>query len=190
VYSSWKVGLFFYFYSLFFLNTIRENKHSVAGSLAGYTYPQTGELSMGQVAFDTQEFVETLENAGLPKDQARAISIAVRKSHEVADVATRRDLEDARKDLTAQITEVKKDLSAEIAEARKDTAAQFDKTDAKIAEVRKDLSAEMNLKFERTDAQVALLRKDIESLTNKLVIKMASIMVGVMGVATAIIKLF
>lgn len=32
---------------------------------------------MGQVAFDTQEFVETLENAGLPKDQARAISIAV-----------------------------------------------------------------------------------------------------------------
>lgn len=36
---------------------------------------------MGQVAFDTQEFVETLENAGLPKDQARAISIAVRKSH-------------------------------------------------------------------------------------------------------------
>ncbi len=26
---------------------------------------------MGQVAFDTQEFVETLENAGLPKEQAR-----------------------------------------------------------------------------------------------------------------------
>ncbi|WP_215231405.1 CCDC90 family protein [Neisseria gonorrhoeae] len=52
---------------------------------------------MGQVAFDTKEFVETLENAGLPKEQAKAISIAVRKSHEVADVATKRDLEDVRK---------------------------------------------------------------------------------------------
>lgn len=152
---------------------------------------------MGQVAFDTQEFVETLENAGLPKDQARAISIAVRKSHEVADVATRRDLEDARKDLTAQMTEVKKDM-----------AAQFEKTDAKIAEVRKDLAfdiadarkeaaaradrtdAQMLARFEKADAQVALLRKDVESLTNKMIIKMASIMVGAIGVATAIIKLF
>lgn len=54
---------------------------------AGYTSSKQEKLHMGQVAFDTQEFVETLENAGLPKDQARAISIAVRKSHEVADVA-------------------------------------------------------------------------------------------------------
>ncbi|WP_440867873.1 DUF1640 domain-containing protein [Symbiopectobacterium purcellii] len=148
---------------------------------------------MGQVAFDTQEFVETLENAGLPKDQARAISIAVRKSHEVADVATRRDLEDAKKDIGArfdkvdarfekvdtQIAEVKKDLSAKIAEARKDLA--FD-----IADARKEAAA----RADRTDAQIALMHKDIESLTNKLVIKMASIMVGVIGVATAIIKLF
>ncbi|MGL9724747.1 coiled-coil domain-containing protein [Sodalis sp. (in: enterobacteria)] len=122
---------------------------------------------MGQVAFDTQEFVETLENAGLPKDQARAISIAVRKSHEVADVATRRDLEDTRKDLTAQIAEVKRD----VAEVRKDLA--FD-----IADARKEAAADM-----------ALLRKDVESLTNKMIIKMASIMVGAIGVATAIIKL-
>ncbi|WP_074013889.1 DUF1640 domain-containing protein, partial [Candidatus Sodalis sp. SoCistrobi] len=186
----------------------------------------------GQVAFDTQEFVETLENAGLPKDQARAISIAVRKSHEVADVATRRDLEDARKDIDAgfqkgiarfekheaqmqsrfekvdnQITEVKKDLSAEIAEvckntaarfekvdaqiaeARKDTAAQFEKTDAKIAEVRKDLAFDIADARKEAAADMALLRKDVESLTNKMIIKMASIMVGAIGVATAIIKL-
>ncbi|CAK8740691.1 hypothetical protein SODG_004168 [Sodalis praecaptivus] len=154
---------------------------------------------MGQVAFDTQEFVETLENAGLPKDQARAISIAVRKSHEVADVATKADIVEVKHDIA--------EVNRNIADVRKDTAAQFEKTDAKIAEVRKDLSAEMNLRFERTDAQIAdtrkeaaaradrtdakieLLHKDIESLTNKLVIKMASIMVGAIGVATAIIKL-
>ena len=129
---------------------------------------------MGQVAFDTQEFVETLENAGLPKDQARAISIAVRKSHEVADVATRRDLEDAKKDLTTQIAEVKRD----VAEVRKDLA--FD-----IADARKEAAA----RADRTDAKIELLRKDVESLTNKMIIKMASIMVGAIGVATAIIKL-
>ncbi|CAK8737399.1 hypothetical protein SODG_007497 [Sodalis praecaptivus] len=72
---------------------------------------------MGQVAFDTQEFVETLEKSGLKKEQAKAISIAVRKSHEVADVATKadianvkRDLDDVRKDLTFQITDVRKDM--------------------------------------------------------------------------------
>ncbi|ACQ67318.1 DUF1640 domain-containing protein [Candidatus Williamhamiltonella defendens] len=78
---------------------------------------------MGQVAFDTQEFVETLENAGLPKEQARAISIAVRKSHEVADVATKTDIAEVKRDLE----DMRKDLSAEIAEVRKDMENRFDK---------------------------------------------------------------
>uniref|UniRef100_UPI0025C1EF9E DUF1640 domain-containing protein n=1 Tax=Candidatus Symbiopectobacterium sp. TaxID=2816440 RepID=UPI0025C1EF9E len=92
---------------------------------------------MGQVAFDTQEFVETLENAGLPKDQAKAISLVVRKSHEVADLATKRDLDDVRKDLSADIAEVKRDIAdvrKEIADVRKDLSAE-------IADVRKDMTA-------------------------------------------------
>nr|WP_011279270.1 coiled-coil domain-containing protein [Sodalis glossinidius]CAI59412.1 hypothetical protein pSG3.21 [Sodalis glossinidius] len=180
---------------------------------------------MGQVAFDTQEFVEMLENAGLPKDQARAISIAVRKSHEVADVATRRDLEDAKKDIgarfdkvDAQIAEVRKDLSAEIAEARKDTATRFEKvesqiqsqsekTDAKIAEVRKDLAfdiadarKEAAARADKTDAQIALIRKeqaadialvrkDMEVLTNGLLIKLTKVMLGCVGLASAIVTI-
>ncbi|PAV02146.1 DUF1640 domain-containing protein [Arsenophonus sp. ENCA] len=67
---------------------------------------------MGQVAFDTLKFVETLEGAGLPKDQAKAISLAVRESHEAVDVATKRDLEDVRKDLSAEIALVRKDVEA------------------------------------------------------------------------------
>lgn len=133
---------------------------------------------MGQVAFDTQEFVETLENAGLPKEQARAISIAVRKSHEVADVATKADIAevnrnivDVRKDLSAEIANVRKDLSAEIANIRKDLTVQ-------ITEVRKDLSAE-----------IALLRKDVESISTWLLIKMGGMMVAIVGIATAIVKL-
>ena len=88
---------------------------------------------MGQVAFDTQEFVEKLENSGLNREQAKAITLVVRQSHEVADLATKRNLEDVRKDLSAEIADVRKDLSAEIADVRKEMTHQ-------IADVRKDIS--------------------------------------------------
>ncbi|MGX8939464.1 coiled-coil domain-containing protein [Symbiopectobacterium sp. Eva_TO] len=94
---------------------------------------------MGQVAFDTQEFVETLENAGLPKDQAKAISLVVRKSHEVADLATKRDLDDVRKDLSADIAEVKR----EIADVRKDLSAEIGNVRKDMEIVRRDLQLEM-----------------------------------------------
>ncbi|HGJ5856675.1 hypothetical protein [Arsenophonus nasoniae] len=123
---------------------------------------------MGQVAFDTQEFVETLENAGLPKEQAKAISIAVRKSHEVADVATKRDLEDVRKDMVTR----------------------FEKNEAQIADVRKDLSAEMNLRFEKTDGQIALIRKDVETIATGLLLKLGGVIVVTISAATAILKFF
>ncbi|WP_063657298.1 DUF1640 domain-containing protein [Candidatus Arsenophonus triatominarum] len=163
---------------------------------------------MGQVAFDTQEFVETLENAGLPKEQAKAISIAVRKSHEVADVATKRDLNDVRKEIEArfdkvdarfektdaQIADVRKDLSAEIADVRKDLSAEIADVrkdlSAEIADVRKDLSAEMNLRFEKTDGQIALIRKDVETIATGLLLKLGGVIVVTISAATAILKFF
>ncbi|MFS1583838.1 MAG: hypothetical protein ACL7AY_14445 [Candidatus Arsenophonus phytopathogenicus] len=119
---------------------------------------------MGQVAFDTQEFVETLENAGLPKEQAKAISIAVRKSHEVADVATKRDLEDVRKDM----------------------AARFEKTDAQISDVRKD----MEIVRKDLSSEIALVRKDVEHIATGLLLKLGSVIVLTISAATAIIKFF
>ncbi|MGX8939454.1 DUF1640 domain-containing protein [Symbiopectobacterium sp. Eva_TO] len=74
---------------------------------------------MGQVAFDTLKFVKKLELAGVPAEQAEAFSEAVRESHEAVDVATKRDLEDVRKEMIAR----------------------FEKTDAQIADVRKDMTA-------------------------------------------------
>ncbi|MGL9721759.1 coiled-coil domain-containing protein [Symbiopectobacterium sp.] len=145
---------------------------------------------MGQVAFDTQEFVETLENAGLPKDQAKAISLVVRKSHEVADLATKRDLEDVRKDLSADIAEVKrdiadvrKDLSAEIADVRKDMEARFEKNEA-----------QMQARFEKTEAQISLVRKDLQlemagiRAEQKLMRWMLS--AGILGILSLVVKAF
>lgn len=76
---------------------------------------------MAQVYFDTLKFVETLEAAGLPAAQARAISAAVKDSHEAVDVATKRDLNDLRSEIDNR----------------------FDKIDAKIEK----LSLQLTVKF-------------------------------------------
>ncbi|WP_440866510.1 hypothetical protein [Symbiopectobacterium purcellii] len=134
---------------------------------------------MGQIAFDTLQASEELQTAGLTSEQAKAISLVVLKSHEVADVATKRDLEDVRKDLKAviqnhdaqlpicfektesKIMDVRKDFTIQITDVRKEMQARFEKTDAQIADVRKDLSAEIadvrkdiDARFEKNEAQI------------------------------------
>ncbi|MFS1584142.1 MAG: hypothetical protein ACL7AY_16185 [Candidatus Arsenophonus phytopathogenicus] len=106
---------------------------------------------MGQVAFDTLQASEELESAGISREQARAISLIVRKSHEVADVATKRDLEDVRKDMVArfekneaQIADVRKDLFAEITDVRKDLSAEITNVRKDMEITRKDLQLEMS----------------------------------------------
>lgn len=140
---------------------------------------------MGQVAFDTLKFVKKLELAGVPAKQAEAFSEAVRESHEAVDVATKRDLEDAKKEVLSQVTAVKrdledvrKDLSAEIANVRKEMDARFDKVDARFEKAEA-----------KTEAQIALLRKDMEFLTSKLLINITKIILGCVGLASAIVTL-
>lgn len=78
---------------------------------------------MGQVIFDTLQASEELQTAGLTSQQDKAISLVVRKSHEVADVATKADIAEVKRDISdirKGIADVRKDLSAEIADVRKD----------------------------------------------------------------------
>lgn len=152
---------------------------------------------MGQVAFDTQEFVETLEKEGLPKNQAKAISIAVRKSHEAVDVATKRDLDDVRKDLTTQISDAKKEIDIRFDKVD----ARFEKIESQIADVRKDLFAEMNLRFERVDAQISDVPKDMHLVRKDLQLEMSGIRAeqklirwmlgaGILGILSLVVKAF
>ncbi|MEN3259979.1 DUF1640 domain-containing protein [Sodalis endosymbiont of Spalangia cameroni] len=140
---------------------------------------------MGQVAFDTLQASEELETAGISREQARAISLVVRKSHEVADVATKRDLDDVRKDIDAR----------------------FDKTDAQIADVRKDMEArfekneaQMQARFEKTDAQIADVRKDMaagfdkindrfEKLGMQMTIRLGLMVAAAVSIIAAILKM-
>ncbi len=49
---------------------------------------------MTAVTFDTLKFVEKLKSAGVPEEQAKAISEAFRDATGEADLATKRDLKD------------------------------------------------------------------------------------------------
>lgn len=141
---------------------------------------------MGQVAFDALQASEELESAGISREKARAISLVVRKSHEVADVATKADISEVKRN----IADVRKDLSAEIADVRKDMAIRFEKTDAQIADVRKDM---VNL-FDKTDAQISLVRKDLQlemsgiRAEQKLIRWMLG--AGILGILSLVVKAF
>ena len=144
---------------------------------------------MGQVAFDTLWASEELETAGIAREQARAISLVMRKSHEVADVATRADITNLKHDLNADITDLKHDLnevnqrlSTEIADVRKDLSAEIASVKRDIADVRKDLSAE-----------IADVRKDLENRIDKvglqLTVRLGGMLVVAVG-ALAVIQKF
>jgi len=51
------------------------------------------------VTFDTHEFVRTLESAGMPTEQAEAISSAVRKAQASANLATKGDIAEVRSEI-------------------------------------------------------------------------------------------
>jgi len=60
------------------------------------------------LAFDTHEFIKTLEAAGMPSSQAEAISKAVSNVQAASDVATKSDLEA----LDTKIVLLRKDMDA------------------------------------------------------------------------------
>lgn len=62
------------------------------------------------ITFDTYEFVQELKKAGMPEQQAEAISMAVRKSQANLDVATKQDITHLRTNLHQEITNLKYDF--------------------------------------------------------------------------------
>jgi hypothetical protein len=73
---------------------------------------------MSTITFDTLRFTRTLEKAGLPTEQAEAISTAFKEASGEAEIATKRDIEklDAKLDkefsgLRAEIVTTKAEMS-------------------------------------------------------------------------------
>jgi len=51
------------------------------------------------MTFDTHKFVRTLKEAGVPESQAEAISEAFKEAQGEADLTTKRDIDDVRRDM-------------------------------------------------------------------------------------------
>jgi len=75
------------------------------GGGAGATLAAAIGVALMAITFDTLKFVETLERANLTREQASAIAVAVRDSHDAADVTTKGDLRN-------EIAFVRKDIEA------------------------------------------------------------------------------
>jgi len=58
------------------------------------------------VTFDTHAFVRELESAGMPIEQAEAISSAVRKAQTSANLATKGDIAEVRAEIRELATKV------------------------------------------------------------------------------------
>ncbi len=128
---------------------------------------------MALAAFDTLESVDTLEKAGIPEPQARAISVVVRKSHESSDVATKADLQHLEERVDAKLDKLSTELRHEIGDLRKDMDAKFAGVDAKLAGVDAKLAgvdaklagvdAKLAAMEERSDVKHESLRKDMDA---------------------------
>lgn len=54
---------------------------------------------MTTITFDTYKFIQTLKAAGMPEQQAQAISDAFRDAQSEAQLATKHDIENLRRDM-------------------------------------------------------------------------------------------
>jgi len=54
---------------------------------------------MTTITFDTHKFICTLKEAGVPESQAEAISEAFKEAQGEAELATKRDIDDVRRDM-------------------------------------------------------------------------------------------
>jgi hypothetical protein len=54
---------------------------------------------MATITFDTHKFIRTLKDAGVPESQAEAFSEAFKEAQGEADIATKRDIDDVRRDM-------------------------------------------------------------------------------------------
>lgn len=62
---------------------------------------------MVKTVFDTFKASDELETAGIPREQAQAILIAIRKSHESINIDTKTDMSEIKNN----ISDIKKDIS-------------------------------------------------------------------------------
>ena len=126
---------------------------------------------MHAITFDTFKFVRRLKDAGIPENQAEAISEAVKETHltQFEDVAARRDLKDLENQLATKVG-----------------VADVTKMDTHILELKRDIK-ELDVKIETTKAE---LRRDIKELEYRMTIRLGLMLMAAFGMLFAALRYF
>jgi hypothetical protein len=66
-------------------------------------------MDMAMLTFDTYAFIQTMKDAGIPEEQAKAIALGLQKI-DLSHVATKQDISDLRAELKGDIKDVKIDI--------------------------------------------------------------------------------
>ena len=66
---------------------------------------------MGTITFDTLKFVERLEKAGVPREQASAMAEAFKDASGEAEIATRKDIALAVAEIKTEIANVRGEMA-------------------------------------------------------------------------------
>ncbi|CCD30128.1 Putative Phage-related protein [Candidatus Glomeribacter gigasporarum BEG34] len=114
---------------------------------------------MGLPAFDTLQIFEALEKAGFEESKAKAISAVVRRAHESSDFATKRDIDDLRKDMDAKFAGV----DAKFAAMEERFDAKFAGVNARFVSMEERFDAKLErmgsgLRQEMSDMKFALIK--------------------------------
>ncbi len=97
---------------------------------------------MALAAFDTHSFVKRLTKAGMPVEQAEALS--EEQTLLITDrLATKEDLALLGKDIRREISDLRKDMDAKFAGVDAKLASMEERFDAKHESLRKDISHEI-----------------------------------------------
>ena len=65
---------------------------------------------MATITFDTLKFVETLKTHGMHEEQAKGVAEAFKDAQGEAELATRRDIDDLRRDMREIESNLKRDM--------------------------------------------------------------------------------
>jgi len=127
---------------------------------------------MAAVAFNTHEFIKSLEQVGISEEQAEAISAGILRAQEVSNLAT------------------KSDLRLEIREAQNQTDAKLDALSAKL-DILVGTVNEIKGRFDNTESDLKSLTKDVLEIKGRVSAmpstwQLIMMVVGIMAFTTAL----
>lgn len=134
-------------------------------------------MTMAAATFDTHQFIKTLKASGMPESQAEAISAAVQKSNESADLATKADLREYKSTIRNDLETLETSLRGDI--VKLETSLRRD-----LVKLENDfVKLEINLSHEISDVRkdISDVRKEIQFMGQRIVFRLGGLIVTVMG---------